>query len=106
MWVACCLHMSPPTPNPTLRTSCLSSVFGAPQYGSPPTKSVYSDTLVDQHTVACKDMVRDVTKQEGTFTDDEVGYIINALAFTPYHDSKITVDELRYWLMPGPPMMI
>jgi len=51
-------------------------------------------------------MVSEVTSEQTTFTTDEMDYIVNALAFTPYHDGEIQVEELEYWLQPGPAMWV
>lgn len=53
-----------------------------------------------------KHMVQETTRDQELFNDDEIDYIINALSFTPYHDSKVTLEEMQYWLLPGPPMMV
>lgn len=51
-------------------------------------------------------MVKEVTQDEGVFTEHEMDYIANALSFTPYHDGEIKVEELQYWLGPGPALVV
>lgn len=53
-----------------------------------------------------KHMVMDVMKDPEMFNVDEIDYIINALSFTPYNDGQVTLEEMQYWLQPGPPMMV
>lgn len=51
-------------------------------------------------------MVESATNERDLLTPDELDYAINAISFMPYHDGHITLDELRYWLAPGPPLMV
>lgn len=45
-------------------------------------------------------------KGKDYFNEDELDYVINALAFKPFHDGVVTYDELAYWLQPGPRLMV
>lgn len=51
-------------------------------------------------------MVEETTNEQNLFSTDELDYIINALSFSPYNDGQVTLEELGYWLMPGPPLMV
>jgi len=51
-------------------------------------------------------MVESATNEHDLFTPDELTYIVNALSFTPCNDGQVTLDEMRYWLSPGPPLMV
>lgn len=53
-----------------------------------------------------KMMMESATSEKDLFTDDEMSYVINALSFTPYNDGQVTLDELNYWLSPGPPLLV
>jgi len=54
-----------------------------------------------------KHMVGQMTNDQNMFGDDDVSYIINALSFAPYHaDGLVKLEELQYWLQPGPPLMV
>merc|ERR1719198_806677 len=50
-------------------------------------------------------MVLNVTNEE-PFTQDEVDYVMSALAFTPEQPGHVTVDECSYWLSQGPPLLV
>lgn len=45
-----------------------------------------------------KRLVEEEIGRNDQFTNDELDYVINALAFSPYHDGMITLDEFEYWL--------
>jgi len=49
-----------------------------------------------------------MTGEQDFLTDTEYDYIINALSFKPGGgpDQVVTLEELQYWLAPGPPMMV
>jgi len=51
-------------------------------------------------------MVESATNEPDLFTPDELNYVVNALSFTPYNDGQVTLDEMRYWLSPGPALMV
>lgn len=53
-----------------------------------------------------KAMVESVTNQRDLFTNDELDYVINALAFTPYNDGSVTLDEFEYWLRESSVMLM
>lgn len=51
-------------------------------------------------------MVESATNENDLFTPDELSYVVSALTFTPYNDGTVTLEELRYWLAPGLPLMV
>lgn len=51
-------------------------------------------------------MVESATSEHDLFTPEELAYIMSALSFQPYSQGEVTLDELKYWLMPGPPLMV
>lgn len=53
-----------------------------------------------------KRMVEEASGDRDMFKDDEVDYILNALSFQPSNDGQVTLEELQYWLQPGPPLMV
>lgn len=53
-----------------------------------------------------KVVVESTTNEQELFNDDELAYVINALSFSPYNEGQVTLDEIKYWLAPGPPLMV
>jgi len=52
-----------------------------------------------------KAMILNVTNEE-PFNNDEVDYVMSALAFTPEQPGHVTVEECGYWLGQGPALMV
>jgi len=51
-------------------------------------------------------MVESATNKPDLFNKDELAYVMNALSFKPNNEGHISLDELKFWFAPGPPMLI
>jgi len=57
-------------------------------------------------TVQFQAAIESVTGDKLLFAPDELPYVINALSFSPFNNGMITLDEFRYWLAPGPALLV
>jgi len=51
-------------------------------------------------------VIESVTGEKSLFAPDELPYVVNAISFSPYNDGMVTLDEFKYWLAPGPPVLV
>lgn len=53
-----------------------------------------------------KALVEDCTQQHDLFTDEEVDFIMSAMAFTPDHCGFLTLDEFQSWILDRSTLLI
>mmetsp|Transcript_1655 Transcript_1655/g.3624 ORF Transcript_1655/g.3624 Transcript_1655/m.3624 type:complete len:247 (+) Transcript_1655:171-911(+) len=81
-----------------VRENILGSGLSAERYLASNQKAL----SIDQFAI----LVKSATQEVELFTRDELEYVISAMSFTPFNDGHVSLEELQYWLAPGPAMMV
>lgn len=51
-------------------------------------------------------MIQGAVNQQDLFAHSEISCIIRALSFMPFEDGHVSLEELKYWLEPGPALLV